>query len=82
MDRPILLAILIVALPLGAFAIEVLYALLFRRMAKWNDKLSMAAMFAALGCSLYLLFTEVLAHPHGIERLTWHLCHGSHSAGN
>ena len=68
MERPIFLALLIVALPLGAFAIEILHALIFRRMAKWNDKLSMAAMFTALGCALYLLFTEVLAHPHGIEK--------------
>ena len=68
MDRPILLALLIVALPLAAFTIEILHALIFRKMAAWNDKLSMASMFTALGCALWLLFTEVLAKPNGIEQ--------------
>ena len=68
MDKPIFLALLITGLPLGAFAIELLYALFRRRMPGWNHLLSTAAMFASLGCAGYLLFTEVLGRPHGIEK--------------
>ncbi|HYC77993.1 MAG TPA: NADH-quinone oxidoreductase subunit L, partial [Planctomycetota bacterium] len=68
MPKPIFLALLITALPLAAFAIELLHALIVRRMPKWNHLLSTAAMFGALGCSLYLLFTEVLGRPHGVEQ--------------
>jgi NADH-quinone oxidoreductase subunit L len=67
MPQPVLLALLILALPLGAFAIEIAHALVTRRMPSWSDKLSTATMFGALGISLYLLFTEVLGGPHGIE---------------
>jgi NADH-quinone oxidoreductase subunit L len=67
MPQPIYLALVVAALPLCAFAIELLYALFARRMPKWNHVLSTAAIFAALGCSAYLLFTEVLGRPHGIQ---------------
>ncbi len=68
MPTPVKLALLVMLLPLGAFALELLHALFTRRMPAWADKLSTAVMVTALGTSLYLLFTEVLAHPHGIEK--------------
>lgn len=67
MPTPVMLALLILILPLGAFAIEILHALFTRRMPGWSDKLSTGAMFMSLGMSLYLLATEVLGHEHGIE---------------
>jgi NADH-quinone oxidoreductase subunit L len=67
MPQPVQLALIVLLLPLGAFAIELLHALFLRRMPSWSDKLSTAAMFGSLGISLYLLATQVLAHPHGIE---------------
>jgi NADH-quinone oxidoreductase subunit L len=62
-----MLALVILALPLAAFAIEMLYALFTRRMPAWSDKLSTVAMFGSLGISIYLLFTQVIGHEHGIE---------------
>jgi NADH-quinone oxidoreductase subunit L len=67
MPQPVQLALIVLLLPLGAFAIELLHALFFRRMPSWSDKLSTLAMFGSLGISVFMLFTEVLAHPHGIE---------------
>ena len=68
MPQPVMLALVVLALPLGAFAIEFLHAFVTRRMPSWSDKLSTLAMFGALCISLYLMFTQVLGHPHGIER--------------
>jgi NADH-quinone oxidoreductase subunit L len=68
MPQTVQLALIVLALPLFAFAIELLHALFTRRMPEWSDKLSTLAMFGSLGISLYMLFTQVLAHPHGIEQ--------------
>ena len=63
MPQPVQLALIVLALPLGAWAIEILHALIFRRLPSWSDKLSTLAMFGSLGISVYLLVTQVLGPP-------------------
>jgi NADH-quinone oxidoreductase subunit L len=67
MPQAVQLALVVLLLPLGAFTIELLHALVFRRLPSWSDKLSTVAMFGSLAISVYLLFTQVIGHPHGIE---------------
>ncbi|HGY90436.1 MAG TPA: NADH-quinone oxidoreductase subunit L [Planctomycetes bacterium] len=74
MDQtPILLALLITALPLCAFVIQVFFGRFLPRQGDW---LPTSAVGAGLVMSLYLFFTQVLGAPHGMEhpafwKMTW-----------
>ena len=63
MPTPVLLSLLIVALPLFAWAVSFLHAFARRRLPGWTDKSATAAILISLGISLYLFFGYVL--PHG-----------------
>ena len=71
MPTPVLLALLIVALPLGAWAIEILHALVTRRMPAWSDKLSVAAIGGSLGLSIWMLFSLVMPGEGIAEPFSW-----------
>ena len=67
MDTPILLALLITALPLAAFAIQVFFGRFLPRQGDW---LPTSAIGAGLLMSLYLM-TQVLGSAEGIEPSSW-----------
>ncbi|MCA9321519.1 MAG: NADH-quinone oxidoreductase subunit L, partial [Planctomycetes bacterium] len=62
-QTPILLALLITALPLGAFVIQVFFGRFLPRQGDW---LPTSAVATGLAMSVYLLITEVFGSTHGI----------------
>ncbi len=60
MPAPILMSLLIVALPLAAWTSQFLHALFKRRLPASADKISLVAVGGSLALSVWLLVTEVL----------------------
>ena len=68
MELEIKLAMLITALPLGAFVIQVFFGRFLPRQGDW---LPMSTVGAGLLMSLYLMFTKVLSHHGGMKPVMW-----------
>lgn len=60
MDLPVLLGLLICALPLASWTVQFLYAAVNRKLPPWADLMSTTAICSSLGCALYLFFVYVL----------------------
>ncbi|MSR74862.1 MAG: NADH-quinone oxidoreductase subunit L [Planctomycetes bacterium] len=70
MPDTILIALLIVALPLAAWTIGFLHAAVRRRLPACQDWISTVAVGVSLALSLYLMFSQVLAGPAGMQAVT------------
>ncbi len=68
METPILLALIITALPLAAFAVQVFVGRFLPRQGDW---LPTTAIAGGLCLSLYLMVTQVLGAPEGMESVQW-----------
>ncbi len=66
----IIIALLIVALPLAAWTIGFLHAAVRRRLPSGQDWISTCAVGGSLTLSLYLLFSQVMAGPSGMQAVT------------
>ncbi len=71
MPTPVLLSLLVVALPLAAWTVAFGHAFVKRRLPAWNDKAATGAILGSLGISLYLFFGYVLPHGGIAEPYRW-----------
>ena len=72
METPLVLALIITALPLASFTVQVFFGRFLPRQGDW---LPTAAVAGGLGLSLFLFFTQVLANSSGMtpvmEKISW-----------
>lgn len=80
MSQPVILSLILVALPLASWTVGFLHAAFRRRLPAWQDLLSTAAVFGSLAISLYLFFAYVLPGGGIHQPYTWSM-NWLHSGG-